>query len=165
MRGRERYEGSSPEGTIASASEIIDDGGHFVSRYFEFFHKAHPFILPRRQFLERVQSDPSSLDHLLRVLKYIGALYTPGPQTDTLRRLAHEKLTSHDLPSNGFSVQALLLFSIAIHCSDEYAAAEIYLDKAIDIALSIGLNTSDFALQNAENDAILAESWRRTWWK
>ncbi|EPE35717.1 Zn2/Cys6 DNA-binding protein [Glarea lozoyensis ATCC 20868] len=164
MRGRERYEGSSPEGTIASASEIIDDGGHFVSRYFEFFHKAHPFILPRRQFLERVQSDPSSLDHLLRVLKYIGALYTPGPQTDTLRRLAHEKLTSHDLPSNGFSVQALLLFSIAIHCSDEYAAAEIYLDKAIDIALSIGLNTSDFALQNAENDAILAESWRRTWW-
>ncbi|KAG9233266.1 hypothetical protein BJ875DRAFT_426183 [Amylocarpus encephaloides] len=153
---------NSPEGTTVSASEIIEDG-NFVSRYFEFFHNAHPIVLPRKRFLSQLQTDPESLGCLLPVLKHIGGLYTPGASTDGLRQFAHEKL-SGDIPRNGFSIQALLLFSLAIHCSDEYKAAEAYLDRAIDIALEINLQSESFAWLYAECDPIIAESWRRTWW-
>jgi hypothetical protein len=157
------HNSSSSEETIALASEVTEDGS-FISRYFELFHNAPPIVLPHRKFLERIQSDSDSLEYLLPVLKYIGALYTPGTQTDILRQFAHDRLSCADIPSNGFTVQALLLFAVAIHCSDEYKAAESYLDKAIDIALAINMNTEAFAWDNAESEAVLAESWKRTWW-
>jgi hypothetical protein len=158
-----RHSNNSSDGSVASASDLIEDG-NLISQYFEFFHNAHPIILPRRQFLARCHSDPDSLEYLLPVLKFIGAVYTPGSQTDTLRKLAHEKLNSPAIPADGFSVQALVLFSLAIHCSDEYQAADLYLAKAVDIALTIDMNTESFAWKTAAGDAVLAESWRRTWW-
>ncbi|CAG8950842.1 hypothetical protein HYFRA_00003059 [Hymenoscyphus fraxineus] len=158
-----RHDSGSPGETHSSISDSVDDESH-LSRYFEFFHNAHPIVLPRKKFLLLLKNRPSSLDYLLPVLNYIGALYTPGIQTDTPRQIAHEKLNEDSLPKNAFSVQALILFSLAIHCLDEYEAAEEYLNKAIDIALLIKMNTQEFAWKNAEGDAILAESWRRTWW-
>lgn len=159
-----RHNSGSSEGTSTSISDVVDDGRSYLSRYFEFFHNAHPIVLPRKKLLSRIHSNPDSLQHLLPILKYIGALYTPGVQTDVLLQAAHQKLNEESLPKNAFSVQALLIFSLAIHCSDEYKAAEAYLDKAIDIALSINMDTQSFAWENAGGDAVIAESWRRTWW-
>lgn len=158
-----RHDSSSSDGTNTSISGVVDDGS-YLNRYFEYFHNAHPVVLPRKKLLSKLQTNPESLQHLLPVLKYIGALYTPGIQTDALRQIAHQKLSEECIPKNAFSVQALLIFSLAIHCSDEYKAAEAYLDRAIDIALSINMDSQPFAWENAEGDAVLAESWRRTWW-
>ncbi|KAF4635705.1 hypothetical protein G7Y89_g2390 [Cudoniella acicularis] len=49
---------------------------------------------------------------------------------------------------------ALLLFSLALHCSDEYKTTEQYLDKAIDIALSLNMQFEEFAWMHGECDNI-----------
>jgi len=97
-------------------------------------------------------------------MKYIGSVYLPDLPSAPYQKLAEEALNSPSLPVNGFSVQALTLFALARHCADEYDIAEQYVDKAIDISLAIGLNLQEFAAANGEGDAILQESWRRTWW-
>jgi hypothetical protein len=135
-----------------------------IDSYYEFFHGAHPIALPRKKLIHRLNTDPGSLEYLNPVLKYIGAIYTTSVDSAALRRLAHERLYSNDLPSTPFSVQALVLFSLAIHCSDEYKAAESHLDRAVDIALSINMHHEGFAYNNSEGDPVLAESWRRTWY-
>jgi hypothetical protein len=137
---------------------------NLLTKYFECFHDAHPLILPRKIFQKQLRDNPDSLNNLLPVLKYIGALYTPSSSTTKFREEVVSKLVSGTLPQDGFSVQALLLMSIAIHCSDEYRAAETYLDKAIDIALAINLHHEQPAWEIVNGNEVLAESWRRTWW-
>jgi hypothetical protein len=38
------------------------------------------------------------------------------------------------------------------------------LDRAINIALEIGMHLQSFAVANGNGDAVLEESWRRTYW-
>ena len=135
-----------------------------VCLYYEFFHHAHPFLMPKKFLCSKLRKDPESLEHLFPVLEYIGSIYMPEVPTDPLLQRAHDLLNSINLPFNGFTVQALLLLALALHCSDEYKIAEQYLDRAIDIALTIGMNRQCFAVQSGEGDLVLQESWRRTWW-
>ncbi|KAH6682468.1 hypothetical protein B0J14DRAFT_123063 [Halenospora varia] len=135
-----------------------------LDSYYEYFHNSHPFVLPHQHLQTRLVTDPASLEYLLPVMEYLGAVYTSGANKDRFKILAQEKLNNTNLPATGFSVQALMLFSLALHCSDEYETAEIYLDKAIDIALSLNMQCEDFTWQHGEYDPVLAESWRRTWW-
>ena len=153
---------------FANSSETYSaesqDSESLINRYYEYFHNAHPMILPRRFLLSRRHRDAESLDFLLPVLEYIGAIYTPDVLTEPFLQRVRDKLNSSNLPPNGFSVQALTLLSIGLHCSDEYKLADEYLDKAMDIALSIKMHHQEFAVENGEGDSVLQESWRRTWW-
>jgi len=127
-----------------------------------FFHKAHPYVLPRYSFLARLDSDPESLKYVLSVMQYIGSLYAPDISSSELRDLALSQLDSPNLPPNGFTVLALLLTSIAIHSEDEFRQGRVTLDRAIYMALETRMNSRTFA--NMERDPVLAESWRRTYW-
>jgi len=69
-----------------------------------------------------------------------------------------------DLPLTGFTVQALLLLSVASHCCSNFQQARELLDKAISIALDIGMQSQEFASANGNGDSVIEESWRRTWW-
>ncbi|TVY65503.1 hypothetical protein LSUE1_G007116 [Lachnellula suecica] len=163
------FSDDSPKENTHSEATSIDTRDRLgtdqlLESYYDFFHDAHPIALPRKKLISQLHTDPGSLDYLFPVLEYIGSLYTSTIDSDVFRNIAHEKLYSNNLPSTGFSVQALLLFSLAIHCSDEYKAAEGYLNQAIDIALSINMHQEAFSESNSDGDAILAESWRRTWW-
>ena len=135
-----------------------------VTRYYELFHDAHPFLLPRRQLCNRLQKDPESLQHLFPVMELIGAIFMPEIARDPFQQRAYNILNQSNLPLNGFTVQALVLLSLALHCSDEYKLSEQFLEKAIDIALSINMHRQSFAVDNGEDDRSLEESWRRTWW-
>ncbi|KAH7348755.1 hypothetical protein BKA65DRAFT_550820 [Rhexocercosporidium sp. MPI-PUGE-AT-0058] len=135
-----------------------------LSTYYEFFDNAHPIVLPKRHLQARLHSNPSSLTHLLPVLQYIGSVYHPSTPSTPYLTLAEASLSPPTLPIDAFSVQALTLFALARHCSDEYAIADKYVDKAIDIALALGMNRHEFAEEMGEGDAVLEESWRRTWW-
>ncbi|KAH9213043.1 hypothetical protein DL95DRAFT_463377 [Leptodontidium sp. 2 PMI_412] len=145
---------------VPSRKQDVD----LLATYYEFFNNAHPLVLPRRQLQARMRSNPSSLEYLIPVMNYIGSVYHPEVPSAPLLALAEQTLSSSTLPIDGFSVQALTLFALARHCSDEYSIAEKYVDKAIDIALALGMNLPDFAEDFGEGDAILQESWRRTWW-
>ncbi|KAK0125955.1 hypothetical protein ONS95_007577 [Cadophora gregata] len=135
-----------------------------LASYYEFFNSAHPVVLPRRQFQAHMRSNPSSLEYLLPVMHYIGSVYQPSIASDPYLAVAESALSSTTLPIDGFSVQALTLLALARHCSDEYDIAEKYVDRAIDIALALGMNRQEWAEENSHGDVVLMESWRRTWW-
>jgi len=127
-----------------------------------FFHKSHPYVLPRYYFLARLESDPESLKYLFPVVQYIGSLYAPDISSSELREIALSQLDSPSLPPNGFTVLALLLMAIAMHGEDEFDQRRAMLDRAIYMALEIRMNSRTFA--NMERNPVLAESWRRTFW-
>ncbi|KAH8799690.1 hypothetical protein F5884DRAFT_810890 [Xylogone sp. PMI_703] len=135
-----------------------------ISLYYDFFNGAHPIVLPRPQLESRVRSDPESFRHVMSSIRYIGSVYNPYIKSEPLLSAADAMLNAPDLPLNAYSVQALLLYAIARHCGDDYEIADRHLDKAVDIALSIGMNRKSFAVDSGEGDSRLEESWRRTFW-
>lgn len=132
--------------------------------YYENFHIAHPIVLPRSQLEARLKVDPDSIGDLILVLECIGSVYEGKESLDITRQAAHHALIVSSLPSNGFSVQSLLLYALAVHYFDDHVSAEIILSKAIEMALGIELCRQHFAQAHGENDTMLQESWRRTAW-
>lgn len=140
------------------------DDTDLITLYYDFFNNAHPIVLPHPQLQRRLAEDPDSLKYVMPSIRYIGTIYNPNIRSEPFQSTADIALNSPDLPLNAFSVQGLVLYAIARHCSDDYEIADRYIDKAIDIALSIGMNRKGFAAENGEGDPRLEESWRRTWW-
>ncbi|TGO24904.1 hypothetical protein BPAE_0092g00230 [Botrytis paeoniae] len=138
------------------------DSKRLIDLYYTFFHKAHPYIMPKLQFLSRLESDPDSLNNLMSVMQYIGSLYAPDLPSAEFRAIAVSQLDLVNLPQTGFSVQTLLLLAIAVHAEDERQEARAILDRNICMALELGMNHRAFA--EMERDPVLAESWRRTFW-
>ncbi|PQE23030.1 Zn2Cys6 transcriptional regulator protein [Rutstroemia sp. NJR-2017a WRK4] len=145
-----------------SSTQPVVDPRRLIDLYYNFFHKAHPYIIPKNQLLSRWETDPESLRHLLPVVQYIGSLYAPDLSSLEFRAIALSQLELPDLPPTGFTVQTLLLLAIATHGEGERDNARTILDRNIYIALKIGMNHQAFA--GMERDPILAESWRRTYW-
>ncbi|TVY87413.1 hypothetical protein LAWI1_G006218 [Lachnellula willkommii] len=160
----ESYTGPSSETSTSpsSSSSKPVSPRRLVDLYYNFFYKAHPFVLPRYYFFNRLENDPESLKHLRAVIQYIGSLYAPDIPSAKHRELALSQLDLPNLPANGFTVQTLLLTALALHCDDEMDRAREVLDRAIYLALELRMNSREFA--SLERDAVLAESWRRTYW-
>lgn len=169
------YSSGSPSSNLATCLDASRQCGpssqndnqiniDLLTLYYDFFNGAHPFTLPRRQLEARLDSDSASLQHVLTVIRYIGSMYDPNIQSEQYQSITDTVLQSSALPANPFSVQALVLYAIARHCTDDYDIADQYIDTAIDIALSLGMNRKEFALVNGDGDRRLEESWRRTWW-
>jgi len=95
-------------------------------------------------------------------MQYIGSLYAPDIPSSELRDFALQQLDSPNLPPNGFTVLALMLAGIALHCEDESGQGRTIFDRAVYLALEIRMNSRTFA--NMERDPVLGESWRRTYW-
>lgn len=134
--------------------------------YYEFFHAAHPCVLPR-QFLN-IYSKESAIQPLLLVLDYIGSLFATSTSSIPLHQdieIYLASIRSRTRSITGFDVQAVLLYSIAIYWCNEPDTGVELLDEAIRLALELGMNRREFALENHQNDPVLAESWRRTWWQ
>lgn len=137
----------------------------FLEEYFAHFHRAHPFVLPRREFYRRFRANETHLRHLMITMDYIGSLYSQGASYQTCQRQKVEEALQPDLaPSNGFTLQALLIFAIAMQSSREFDVAKAGLDQAVNLALRLGMNTEAYAQEHSDGDRVLAESWRRTWW-
>ena len=135
-----------------------------VDLYYAFFHDAHPYALPQKFLNQRLQTDSTSVQHVLPVMEFIGSLFAKTSAKRAMQERAESILLVASLPANGFTVQALLSFAIAVHSCDEFTNARGILDRAIRMALRIKMNSETFATSNGEGSAVLAESWRRTWW-
>ncbi|PGH08480.1 hypothetical protein AJ79_05969 [Helicocarpus griseus UAMH5409] len=132
--------------------------------YYSFFHDPHPMVLPKQQFMVRMEANGKSLEAVAAVMRYIGSLCGQYPSPDSFKSLSDNLLFSTQLPKNGFSVQALMLCSIATHWNNDKVRAREILDIASSLALDIGMHSRHFAYQHGEGSPILEESWRRTWW-
>lgn len=156
-------EGSlSPPSLNARLSGKGTGTARLLDLYYNFFHKAHPFLLPQYHFRNRLHSDPESLKHILPVMQYIGSLYASEVPSTELHAATMTQLDISSLPPNGFTVQMLLLTAIAVHCDGELEQGRAILDRAISLALELRMHSRAFATM--ERDPVLAESWRRTFW-
>ncbi|OBT83311.1 hypothetical protein VE02_07963 [Pseudogymnoascus sp. 03VT05] len=155
--------GTANQTTAGPVSEP-ETSSKLLDLYYAFFHDSHPYVLPRKFLNQRLQTNNASLQHVLPVLEFIGSLFDQGSDRSYMQERAESPLLADSLPANGFSVQALLTFAIAVHSCDEFTNARGILDHAIRMALSINMNSEAFATSNGEGSAVLVESWRRTWW-
>ncbi|KAL2063745.1 hypothetical protein VTL71DRAFT_5550 [Oculimacula yallundae] len=152
----------SPESSSSRMSSKPANPIRLLDLYYSSFNNAHPFLLPRYYFQNRLQSDPESLKFLFPVMQWIASMYSSDISSAELRDTAMAQIEMAELPPNGFTVQTLLLAAIATHSQNEMAKSRTILDRAIYLALEIRMNSRTFA--NMERDPVMSESWRRTYW-
>jgi hypothetical protein len=133
--------------------------------YYTYFHSAQPCALPLRFLRQKESENPPGIKLLVNVLQFIGSLYAPKVKSGPLEELVKASLRESRPIPNGFEVQALVLYSIAVYWCDEIERARGLLDEAIRKAIALGMNYQAFASKNSNGDPVLAESWRRTWWQ
>ncbi|KAL4963855.1 putative C6 transcription factor [Aspergillus stella-maris] len=140
---------------------------HFVAEYYTSFHAAHPCALPKWALKQRLMSDEKGLETLIAVIRYIGAIYARSDLSEALKSEAERAVSSigGTTKTNGFDVQAVLLLSIATYWENEPDKALRFLDKAIALALELGMQKQEYAYATGSGDTLLEECWRRTWWQ
>ncbi|KAM0718769.1 hypothetical protein Q7P37_005840 [Cladosporium fusiforme] len=134
--------------------------------YYEFFHAAHPCALPRRFLTHRLGDDQLQL--LVSAIYYIGSLFAGPARSEGRQEPIESALGDFRCglrTPNGFDVQAVLLYSVAVYWCGEPSTGTALLEEAIRMATSLGINRKQYAIPNSHGDAVLAESWRRTWWQ
>ncbi|KAF2728467.1 hypothetical protein EJ04DRAFT_581323 [Polyplosphaeria fusca] len=152
------------EGTLMTGIQI----DQLLTQYYAFFHVAHPCVLPRWSLNFRIAADPTALGSLLPVLLFIGSLFTESvpmaPMAAAAERATALAHANGRLPTP-YDVQALMLYAIAVYWCDEPERGRELLDQAILGACNLGMHRAEFASMHGQNDPVLEESWRRTWWQ
>ncbi|EPS29578.1 hypothetical protein POX_b03397 [Penicillium oxalicum] len=127
--------------------------------YYENFHIAHPILVP-----SAVYHDREYPRFLQMVVNFVGSHYLPSsPSQEEKDRIFTELTCNTDQSS--CTVQAWLIYSIAIYARGEWMEAQDALSRGIAIALEIGMNRREFAASVQPESSIEAESLRRTWWE
>ena len=138
-----------------------DDGDETVMDiFYSNFHSAHPFVIPQRLY----RAKPNLLPPVVKsVILFVASHFIPGFVQDGLRNAA-ENITSDRVPADGFKVQGLLLFGMSLFARCEQELALTIIDRAIELALNLGMNSKTFAITHGMGNPVIEESWRRTWW-
>ncbi|KAL4868433.1 hypothetical protein BDV12DRAFT_103184 [Aspergillus spectabilis] len=161
---------TSEPATSTSNSDSLGDSSlseQFFNHYYSFFHSAHPCVLPLWALKRQLANDPRPLQALVSVVQYIGSIFAKSVLTPSTKLEAEQAVSSIGTngPITGFDVQAVLLVSIAIYWQNEPDKALRLLDRAIAMALNLGMQKQEFANANGNSDPMLEECWRRTWWQ
>lgn len=108
-----------------------------------------------------MSDDLASLRLLANVMQYIGSCYR-----DSITRPHNLRASIYNFDGivDGFTVQSTLLMSLAEGMCDDSVEGDKLFAHALAQAQLIGMNKKSFADAEVESDAVLAESWRRTWW-
>ncbi|KAI9660987.1 MAG: hypothetical protein M1821_009314 [Bathelium mastoideum] len=131
--------------------------------FFRTFYLDHPYILPRDYTIQLLRKKP--LPHLELAIHFIGSHYVSRSSSSRYGDALTNCLAQQTLPRDGFMVQTLLLFFTGLHLANEGQRSERYLDSAISLALELGMNLVNFSQHSSENNPVMEESWRRTWWE
>jgi hypothetical protein len=134
-----------------------------IEAFFYHFHPAHPFLLPRTEFMELRQKQ--NVDHVLAAMRYVGSAYVSSANTVALGLEAERIVYAVDCPQDAYRVQAMLILTLGL---DGYTYQEKALQNLLDaqdLALQLQMNKREFAFLNSNGSQIAEESWRRTWWE
>ncbi|KAI0813088.1 hypothetical protein GGR55DRAFT_639204 [Xylaria sp. FL0064] len=152
--------------TDVQCSSIATD--FLIKLYYKHFHRCHPCVLPLRNLQQQYEKSPEqgSLALLVAVMRLVGSLYSHPELTPQLQdKVAEGFQAVKDLAPDPFLAQCHLLYSIALYWSAEKVKARGEIDAAIEIVLKLGMNHREFASEHGYGDAVLQESFRRTWWQ
>lgn len=136
-----------------------------IDAYYNNLHKFHPIIFPRARLLS-LNQDPAwqpRLVPLMAVLRLIGNIYISQEWSSSLHDTV-EAFISQGSGVDPIMVQARLLYSVALFWQERKAPAMREIAAAAEIAMELKMFNREFAEDNAAGDAVVAESWRRTWW-
>jgi hypothetical protein len=86
-------------------------------------------------------------------MQFIGSYYIPNASTEAFKVVAKTALFEQHPPSDGFSVQAMLLYAMGLHIGTDFQAADQTMELVVKMALDLGMNRNSFA--------ISTELWRR----
>lgn len=149
---------TSPSSYTASKGPLLD-------LYYANFHNAHPFVLPSWFLEQKLAVDLPDVRTLVLVMQFVGSLYTDSVSSGELEEDVRNAILAHERLNTGFIVQALLLYAICVYWRNEVQRSQGILQSATLKAIDLGMNRENYAVSNSRGDAILAESWRRTWWQ
>jgi hypothetical protein len=167
-------ESSDPEGTGGTPASITDiqlssvANDFLVQMFYKHFHRCHPCALPHNALhrLYEKTAEQGSLMLLIAVMRFIGSMYSCPELTSQLRdKVAEGFQAARRLTPDPFLAQSHLLYSIALYWSAEKAKAREEIDAGIKIALNLGMNRCQFVTDHGRGNAVLQESFRRTWWQ
>ncbi|KAL0935273.1 C6 transcription factor [Colletotrichum truncatum] len=144
-----------PDPRTASPTSFLFD------LYFTNFHDTHPWLLPKLQLLNRIRADPQPFHFLASCITYVGSLFSKAISSEELREKAYS-LASGVLPMTPWTIQGLLVLSVAAFGENRMDLSSGWMDTATQMALDLGMHERMFA--DAEPDPFLAESFRRTYW-
>lgn len=134
---------------------------YLLDQYYLYFHDSHSWLPPKTTMRRLIESRPDEVRFTTTVIAYIGSVYSNNVETDPLRRRAFQ-MASGPLSNSIWDVQALLSLSIAACGEGHVDLCGSFFNTALEIALGLGLQNKSFA--SAEEDPVLAESYRRTYW-
>ncbi|KAH8703719.1 hypothetical protein BGW36DRAFT_90774 [Talaromyces proteolyticus] len=144
-------------------SEIQNDP--LIDSYYKNFHKLHPFLPPQKH-LRRLYQAPSrevKLRPLIAVMRLIGYLYSVRDWSIPLKDHV-EECFSQASPMDPVMVQCRLLFSIALFWYEYKAESRSQMDNATLLAVELRMHLREFSAKHGDDDPVLQECWRRTWW-
>ncbi|KAM3490215.1 hypothetical protein MY3957_006516 [Beauveria namnaoensis] len=136
-----------------------------LEAYYQNFHKFHPMVLPRLHlatFLDNLSWRPR-LEPLLAVLRLLGTIYLRHEWSTSLQNDVESKMECL-AKADPIRVQCHLLYSAALFWQDQKSKSQSEMGKAVEIALQLNMFERDFALTHSDQNPVLAECWRRTWW-
>ncbi|CZT21372.1 related to C6 transcription factor [Ramularia collo-cygni] len=149
----------TPPASSTSRSSLRSEDEHLTNCYFVSFHPCHPILVPRTRYTN--QRYP---EHLQAVVRFIGSHYAQTGSEESARSAAAAFLAEqHEQAAE--TVQALLLYAIALHSRYEPMEAMSAIAKATDLAIELGMHRAEYATTYGKADPVLEESFRRTWWE
>ncbi|KAF7551420.1 hypothetical protein G7Z17_g5031 [Cylindrodendrum hubeiense] len=96
-------------------------------------------------------------------MRLIGHLYDSQEWSTPLKDSV-DTCFSEALQTDPFMVQCRLLYSVALFWRGYTAESKQEMDAAARLALQLEMFRYEFAAGHGGGDAVLTESWRRTWW-
>ncbi|PLB36635.1 putative C6 transcription factor [Aspergillus candidus] len=154
---------ASPAATRVHTDAMGSDT--LVDAYYAQFHRFHPFILPQKQ-LTRLYRDPSTqsrLRPLLAILRLIGCIMSSRRWSASWKDHV-EACFAEAPPTDPMMVQCRLLYSMVLFWYGYEADAKREMDMVVRLATDLRVYLREFAVLHGGEDAVLRESWRRTWW-
>ncbi|KAF0639888.1 hypothetical protein FPSE5266_05949 [Fusarium pseudograminearum] len=112
---------------------------------------------------EGPSASPFDFTPLTTVMRLIGNIYDAQEWSISLQEDAESRISQLS-SSDPVQVQCRLLYSIALFWSSYTTKASEEKDIATNVALELGMHKGEFASASGAGDAVLMESWRRTWW-
>lgn len=133
-----------------------------VGAFLHYFYDTHPFLLPKPRLIQLLKERRVPLLEL--AIQYIGSCFLPNAPTEMYKEALNRTLANQNIPKDGYTVQALVLYAISLHATNDLPrSAQVFL-TAMGMALEIGLNRAQYSMIHGNGDPVLEECWRRTWW-
>ncbi|KAK7186833.1 uncharacterized protein CC84DRAFT_1176010 [Paraphaeosphaeria sporulosa] len=150
-----------------NGSQRLNKFGHLgpptpIQAFYHYFYNSHPFCVPQLQLMQLFKDRRAPL--LEYAVQYLGSCYLAEMPTDMYKEALNRTIDSGQFPRDGFSVQALILYAVGLHACNEVPRSAQIFGLVQNLVVELGMNRMDYALIHGNNDRVLEESWRRTWW-